>query len=489
MPSPVPFNGFSASLSGQFDNTEEIFTPNVTLPGNCLNLVMQTDTSLSGDPTITDDGGNDWGVAFSRLIGGNQMLFALIAPQKIGGGPTVPAQHLSLKFNGADTPSFVQFEFFEVPGIQQGSAASVIDTSGGSVARDAASPVATSSFTPAAGSLIIQYGTGTGAGGPITKFTKGSGWTLFATQTFQITGGAFGGDLMSMLQYKVASGSSETPTYSYTGTSDDSDSIAYALKADASKGTAPPAGLRVHRVQHRAVPPGTSDETFQFPHFGNLIHVSAQHDHVINSITDSDSNTYSGSNNLSSGLSVNNSSWSAVNVAPNSDLSDLKITWSASMPVNVGFVTLYDFVGADANPFVQTVVGEGFQTTGVDLDTTTKTSGVGTITPQFANGVIVINGMIDSHTYVKLVTPSVANGGRTSSAVCPAMDGGGTTLEDDDIHSHWYNGASLAAQNFVFNMQHNTNGVQHWAFFATEYKAPAGAAASGPLPKQLYVMP
>src|SRR5882672_9005118 len=289
MPSPVPFNGLSSSWSTQGDLTEEIRLPNVTLAGNALVLIIQSDTSPASDPTVTDDGGNDWEVAVAGVVG-NQRICALTSTKK-GAGATVPAEHLTVDFGGASTPSFVQFEFFEVPGIAQGAISTVIDGTG-SVTHDAASPVPTSAFTPAAGSLIIQYGTGDGSGGPITKFVKGSGYTCFSAQTTLLTGTPIFGDITNFVQYKTASGASETPTYTYLGTSQDSDSIAFALKVDASKGTAPPAGIRVVRELHRAVNTNVSDMTFQFPHTGNLIEVRSQHDQAVTSVVDDDLNTY-----------------------------------------------------------------------------------------------------------------------------------------------------------------------------------------------------
>lgn len=452
------------------DTTDNFHLPKKynSLAGNCLVLFVQAAASVSGDPSVNDNTGTGtWAVAKS-VTSANQRVVAMVKTNAAAG-----VNSINIVWPSADI--FQGIKYLEFAGISQAAVATALDGTSSATAV-VGSPVASGAITTTVdGCLILQYGTGDGGTvDNLTSFVKGSGFTLALTEVFSSAGAV----VNEVVQYRVqTTHGAITPTYTYTGGGGacQNDTIAIALKPDSNAGTLPTAGvMRIAGVQQTNVPLGNSSLTLQFPHEGNLIAAMIEHQFDVTGITDGDGHTWVGDNQHLTALQVSvwNGSWRAVNVAPNTDMTGPVITWSASNDVAHGFVTLYDIVNANVSPYAQSATAQGTDTVVEDLTSVS-------ITPQFQNSIVLVECQIDIHTVSDLVTPSAANGGAADLANTPGSDGGASTFSEDNGHGHWYNGASLSAQSFIWSIQHNAvGGISGWGAIATEYKGPFSAAPS-----------
>jgi hypothetical protein len=347
--------------------------------------------------------------------------------------------------------------------VSQAAIASAIDGTPVSATLQTGGTVAAGSFTPTAGSIILHYASST-SGGQNTGFTKGSGFTLLSANLMS------GASLVTTaVQSTIATGSAINPTITLTGGTPSADTIAIALKA-AAAGTAPPAGIRVAGVQKSSFgaptgPTGISTLTFQFPHVGNLMCMTSTHDHAISTLVDGDSNVWDISKSYNPGGQLITASSFAKGVAANTDLAGLTITWAGAMGgVNLGFVTLYDIVGADPiSPFTgQYANNTGNQTVAGNLDILTG------LTAGAAGNLFVIDALITSWTVQSMVAPTPANGGSGVLLDIPDAGGGGTTAEDDDFHGYWI-APNTSPVTVTLGIQNNVGGVGVWTATAMEF--------------------
>lgn len=465
----IPGNVFrySSSMEAAVTNSSGIIKLSVpaTGAGNCGVMFLQTG-GASTTPTVTDDKGNTWALVSGFPISGNQKLWVYVATNMTAGTSLI-----TLTFATADSFSAIDYsEWYNVSTAALATALSGTPTS----ATAQTSPVSAGSITPAAGDLVIQYVTGDSST-LNTSFTKGTGFTLLSANT--MNGAAL---VTTAIQWRLAPGGAINPTMSTVGGSPSCDTIAIGLKA-AAAGTPPPSGIRVAGVQKSSFgpptgPTGAISLVFQFPHVGNLMVMTSTHDFSISSILDSDSNTWDITHNFPApgGGSQTQTSF-AKNVTPNGDMTGPTITWSSAMlGVNLGFVTIYDIVGADANPFTsQYITNNGTQSVNANLDIF---SGAKQLVTTTAGNLWIFDSLITSNTVSGLVAPTPANGGSAVLFDFPDAAGGGTTAEDDDFHGYWYN-ATTAPQTITLSIQNNTGGVGNWTATAMEFKP----AATGPV--------
>lgn len=452
---------YSTSMEAAVTNTSGIVKLSVknTLAGNAMVVFLQTG-GASTTPTVTDNQGNTWALALGP-ISGNQKLWAFVSTN-------VAAGTNQLTFTFATADSFVAIEYVELFNVSQAAVASALDGTPLS-ATVQSSPVSSGSITPTAGSIIVQYVTGD-SGTLNTGFTKGSGFTLLSANL--MSGAAL---VTSALQYEIAPGGAVNPTMTLTGGAATADTISIALKA-ATAGTAPPAGIRVASVQKSSFGPPTGPTAiqtlaFQFPHIGNLMVMTSTHDFSISTLTDSDLNTWDITHFFGPGGTTQTQTSFAKNVAADTDMTGPTIHWSAPMSgVDLGFVTIYDIVGADPNPFTnQYATNNGTQSVNANLDIFSA------LTPTQANDLFILDSLITSNTVSGLVAPSPANGGAGILFDFPDAAGGGTTAEDDDFHGFWNNGATTGATTVTLSIQNNTAGVGTWTATAMEFKPPGAA--------------
>jgi hypothetical protein len=230
----------------------------------------------------------------------------------------------------------------------------------------------------------------------------------------------------------------------------------------------------VRGIQQFYFPQGSPTLVCQFPHLGNMIHVTAQSENPVSTITDGDGNTYQTSaGERETQTSVAGiESWRALNVTPNTDLRTISISASGPLNLNEGMMHLYDIQGADtvqgSGGKVQTVIANGQQLAVTDLQTVS-------ITPINQNALIIFAAPVEAHTLNALTIPTAANGGNFDGQTSDTQDGSGG-LTNDDGWGHWYNGSSISATTITYGIQPGGVAVNNWAAFATEYMAAAFAA-------------
>jgi hypothetical protein len=403
-------------------------------------------------------------------VTGNQTLWCFVATDVAAGTSLITVSM-------ATYDNFVCLDFSEWYNISTAAVASVIDgvvsninISGGTVAAG--------SFSPTAGSLVLQYASST-SGTPNTGYTKDSAFTLLSANLMPGSG-----LVTTAIQYRVAPGGAINPTITMTGGAPVADTIAIALKT-AAAGNAPPAGLRVAGVQKSSFgpptgPAGISTLAFQFPHVGNLMAMTSTHDFSISSLVDGDGNAWDHTNFFGPGGVTQTQTSYAKGVTANDSMSGPTITWSAAMSgVDLGFVTIYDIIGADpTSPFTgQYVTNNGTQSAAGNLDIL---SGAKQLTSGAAGNLWIVDSLITSWTVSDLVAPTPTNGGCAALLDFPDATGGGTTAEDDDFHGFWL-APSTAAQTVTLAIQNNVGGVGPWTATAIEFKAAAIGPAGFPV--------
>lgn len=454
----------STAMEGTLTSTQPFtLCVQATLGGNAAVIFLQTSGAGVG-PTITDDKGNTWVNVVGPVLG-NQHVWCFLATN-IAAGTTLITVTMTTYDN------FVTIDYSEWFNVSQAAPATALDTSA-SAPGVGGSNVTTASITPIAGSVVIHYVTGD-SGTLNTGFTKGTGWTLLSANLMP------GASLVTTaVQYQIAPGGAFTPSMILVGGgATSSDTIVIALKA-AAAGTAPPAGIRVAGVQKSSFgpptgPTGVQTLVFQFPHVGNLMVMTSTHDFAISTLTDGDVNTWDHTQFFGPGGVTQTQTSFAENVTPNTDMTGPTIHWASPMGgVDLGFVTIYDIVGADSSPWTgQYVKNNGTQSVNANLD-------ILTLTPTAAGNLFIIDSLITSHTVDKMVAPTVANGGVGILFDFPDANGGGTTAEDDDFHGYWYTPSTTPAT-ITLGIQNNAGpptGVGAWTATGMEFKP----AATGPI--------
>lgn len=440
------------------DTTVTIEVP-PSLAGNCGLLLFQSGTA-GVISSITDNKGGTWTSVFPAVVSGNQHLWAYAFTNLPAGVHT-----LTLTFSTPD--AFMQFVYMEMFNVSLAAVASAVSDKQSATLQTGAT-ISTPALAAAAGDMVIHWVVAD-SGTLNTGVTHGTGFTLKSAN--MMPGANF---VTSSVQYRVATGS-VTPSMGIVGGSATFDTLSIAFKS-AAAGTAPPAGIRVAAVQKSDFTADHTTLAYQFPHIGNLIGVESYNglgSTVTMSISDGDSNAYTDKHFAPTNSETRINLPFAPNVSANTDMTGPTLTFNtAGSTAQVGFTTLYDIVGADASPFAQLATAQGTQSAAGDLNTLS-------ITPLNAASLVLYSCVITSHTVSSLKAPTSANGGVGLMFVTPGLDGGGSTLEDDDAHMYGV-GLAQSSQTFTLGVQNNTAGAGDWAAAGVEFKGAPPANANTP---------
>jgi Fibronectin type III domain/Putative Ig domain len=395
--------------------------------GNCIVLVLDYSNGITVS-SITDDATNTWSAtpAVSANAGSGRNKTEAYVLQNSNAG----ARNFTITFSAAENNvHFILLEYYNVA-----TTGAVGVTASSTTAR--APTISTSAIAPTEGSLVLHYSMDNsaliGEGVAVTSFTAGTGWTLEAAD---YASGNSGGPVdMSffVLQTRIASGGSVTPTVTTTGTTT-VNSIALELKA-ASAGTPPPTGIRVLRMQdylNSNIDVATWSEPF--PCSGNLLAVFESNGDITSVISDSNSNTWA--------IPVRgvNSDVCSLNYAKNPITnSTLVMHWPITGTGQNTTVTAYDITGADTvSPYVQSV------TTGPSA-VNGHFTGQPIITPQRENGVVIVVMGDGIGPTTELTQPA---GAFYLSASYPG-EVDNDTINNADGYAIYYYGTDLSTQNY-----------------------------------------
>lgn len=465
MTTVVPVIRKASAHQASVTDTTWILNLPQSLAANCLILKAEC-TDTGGNPTITDNKGGTiangaWGVAVS-VVGGKRLCVLVQTNCPAG------VNQVTLVY-GTATNQF-QYDWIEKDEI------SLLAPTVGNAIRDTgsnslvnSSPVATSATIGGAGDFVVQFGSNNQNVDNATVFTKGTGFTLLLTQ---IGGNATGvaGCATTVCQAQIATGA-VTPSYSYSGAADLSDTVAIALKSSAGAGTQG-AAFRMCGIQEFFIGIGQATMPFQFPHFGTTIHLSDEDENLITGITDGDGNTYGNNGNADRQAMPSTNfvteHWRANGTTPNSDLRTGSIAFNVLASVNTGFGALYDLIGADATQGA----GGRVQAPTTNGNTLAGNANLVTVSINPAAGNIVISSCpIVARTCTGLVSPTAANGGVSQNGFFNAEDGN-AGLNNDDCWAYW-NVITGGLTSFTYSIQGTgLTGVGEWAAVASEY-APA----------------
>jgi hypothetical protein len=434
----APSRGLSPSSS------YTIRMQNQVLAGNCIVLILDYSSGITVS-SITDDAGNAWSTTPAVSANAGSKLNKTEAYVLQNSKPA--ARNFTITFSAAENN--VHFIILEYYNVATSGAVGVTATS--TTAR--APTISTSAITPAAGNLVLHYSmdnTGQiGQGATVTSFTAGAGWALEAAD--YASGNSDGQEAMSffVLQTRIAPGGSITPTVTTTGTST-VNSIALELKA-AAAGTAPPAGIRVLRMQdYLNTDINVSTWSEPFPCSGNLLAVFESNGDITSAISDSNSNTWV------IPVKGEDSDVCSLNYAKNPTTGPtLVMHWPITGSDRNTTVTAYDITGADPdNPYVQSVTSGPSVVDGI-FDSQPI------ITPKRPNGVVIVV-MGDGIGPVTALTQPA--GAYYLSDNYPG-ETDNDTIDNADGYALYYYGTDLSTQNYGWNiptggMSANATGVE-----------------------------
>jgi trimeric autotransporter adhesin len=316
--------------------------PNNTLAGNSLILAIGYPYSASRTVSINDSAGDVWpapAIVQGTAANGNMRTAIYVLPNA-----SAALHQLTLTFDAAVRPfSYSLSEFNNV------ALVSPLDGTKGANAV-AGSAANAGSFTPttnndaSGGHLIFQYA--------ISNDTVGTGSATRASAMSATNGAKLlhadnSGTIPSASAYLVQGANAAiNPGFAITQSTGTNFVVsAVALKA-AMAGAAPAAGIRIIRVLHFSLTPGSSGvKTYLFPVDGNLrvLTMAAGSDlNPVPSVTDSDGHTYSPRAAASQSQIFDFGNTTANNA----------LTLSFDAGANQFSGHLWDIIGADPTPFM-----------------------------------------------------------------------------------------------------------------------------------------
>ena len=430
------------NTTGYSSPTYRFFLPNPTLPGNCLILRFEHDSSLTTSGVQTDKG-DTFSPGPSINSGGHVVQSYYVAA-------STGSQIISVVTTGSVGPNTDEAggdlsEFYNT--------SCVVDASGSSSSRSVTlSPTA-------ANDLIWQSGDDTSTLSPTTtSMTVGSGYTMLQGNTSQGT----------FAQYKTGASSGSQSVSFQTSDSDSWQSVAIAFKS-ALSGTAPPSsGIRVVNMYGEIF--GNNTHTMYVPCSGNLLI----------GMWSSPAVTITGASSIPSGT------WSqgASSVRSSGEIAQIFYgqgmncnstltmtpTYSVQGSGGLNFLVLMDVAGASASAHDIDQTNVGDQTSGSTLATDT-------ITPTTANGLIVDSTAWWGCTAIS-ASPGLYAGVATNSGnsnVCPPSQTTASTLNEDNGLAFYYN-PNTAPVTFTYT---DTGPVSQWASVASAFKS-AGTVKPNP---------
>lgn len=221
----------------------------------------------------------------------------------------------------------------------------------------------------------------------IGGFTAGSGWTMQGAQNFD--------GVAVQSQVKVSAGTL-SPVITKKTTVGTYNTMAFALKADASKGDHTLANGKVKNITAQCIRTSLTSYVAQHCSEGNCVVVSygcGLETANISGITDSPGgNTYVQQADNNDATSQMAEMWAAVNTTPNSEQL-ITVSWSVAAPH--GVLLTYDIVGALASPIG--AKGSTNSTSSSTGDLSTQS-----FTPQAVGSTVILAGVILRHTAINL---------------------------------------------------------------------------------------
>src|SRR5271165_1135509 len=372
----------ASSTQGNGVSRYDFRLPNTTMSGNCIIVGFQYSASSGATASVSDDKGNSYHLAVSHSD--NRQLVNLSYALNVAAG----TQKISITFSGG-TPAYVSAlatEFYNIAAVSALDGTSGNDGSGTSVSAG--------SFTPTTGGeLIYQYAVQDSSSNPMISWSQGaSPWVLLSSDLLD----------SSAAQYQVQT--SAAPINATLGMSpaQNFNSVAIALKAG-SAGSAPPAGIRVVRVQHHAVQPyASSPMHLQFPCTGNLIVLTwiGVPGHDITGVTDDNGNSYvSPGPAFGYALSGDSQIYYAASASTSSTMSGPTFTTTGT-DISGSTATLLDVSGAATSPYD---AAAGMPELSGNQPSTGNVTAV-PISPSTANGLVITTLGVDSNTINGLAT-------------------------------------------------------------------------------------
>jgi hypothetical protein len=449
----------------QADTTWIINLQNNTNANNALRLFIEANSADTISSVTDNIGGNNWAQAATVSSGQSGHLW-------IATGITAGINQITVVLNVSD--QFVQFNVAEIAYVSTAAVASALDGTPSTATGIATTSIASGSITTTAdGSFIEQFVFDVNQTGGMAFTAGASPWAITGAQLVDGIG------IQSQVQ---TTHGAITPSLTRAAGAATFNTIAYAIKADPTKGDATLANGSVSFLQTQNTQPGPTSYVFQFPCTGDcLVMCGLQGDPAIatSNVTDTNSNGWAVAKSHAAAGGTGNGTadvWVAGSSTPSQNL---KITVTIGTSVNrIGTIKFYDIVQAAASPVGTTNQYDGNQTSvGSPFDLPW-----GTFTPSTANSCVIFCGGIFSHTTLLLKGGS---GWMSDISTDPASDGSNITLDEADSFGHWYNGATLSAQNVGWNIQNsNASGVGTWVGVAVEIKS-AVAASTIPLMGQI----
>lgn len=349
--------------------------------------VVANDQGTFNAGSVTDDGGNTYTLANSR-VDGNGAFVAIYVAQNVAAGTRMIDFHRTNP--GAWAAAISASEYYNVTGVGISSCASASGTS-----------ISSGSITPAQGSLVWQWATNTGGGQAtpiaVSSFTAGNqtgmSWELNGTDLW-------GGSAVQASIYNTTG--AVNPTFS-SGSSASWTSCSVELKAGAA-GRAPTNSFRVVHMLHQQMPKNAANPYHvQFPTSGNLIINSyVGGGSAITSMSSTPTNTWS-----STGPEAGNETITAgsqIYYAGSASTSgSMTISITRADTNSDGTFMFYDVVGAATSPFDR---DSGGQTGNQSSIVTSFTTCSGCLTPGAANELLIANAPWNFCTGLSMNAPS-----------------------------------------------------------------------------------
>lgn len=319
--------------------------PNLTFAGNCLVLAIAYPFKSGRTITISDSNGDTWPAA--AVTAGTASLGNINTSIFVLPNATAGLHKLTVTFDAAIRVfQYTYAEFYNIaiasPADGTHSAASVAGTS-----------AAAGSFTPSTnndangGHLIFAYAisndtVGTNASNQASAISKSGG----VSPSFMCANNFATIPSASSFDVQTANGAIN-PGFNFTQSSGTNFVVAaVALKAS-NAGQMPAAGIRVKRILHYTISiPQTGNNVFLFPCDGNLLvgTIASGNDlNVINSVTDSNSQTYT-----NPGAASEPQIFYKQNATPSNAMT---ITFNLNASETQCSLRLFDIVGAQTSSF------------------------------------------------------------------------------------------------------------------------------------------
>ncbi len=440
-------NHVSASSTQGYGVTRYDFRlPNGTMSGNCIIVGFQySATAGVTAAVVSDDQNNTYSTPIISNSDGRQVVNLAFALNVAAG-----TQRISIAFTGGPPPyvSALATEFYNI------ATANAMDGSSGS--NGTGTSVAAGPFTPSTdGDLIYQYSVQDSSS--MTSWSQGvSPWILLSSDILD----------GSAAQYEVQSSAALINPTMGMAPAQNFNSVAIALKA-ANAGSAPPAGIRVVRVQHHSVSDANSTVQLQFPCTGNLIVLAwiGAPGHDITGVADGNGNPYvSPSPAYGNSISGDSQIYYVANASTSTTMTGPTLTINGT-DSSGSTAVLFDVSGAATSPYDVMAEALGDQTSDGNVT-------AATISPSTANGLVITTIGVDSNTINGLATGTPGN---FLSAI-PTPITPDNPVDQNNGWALWYN-PSAAPGTFVWTTEGGQ--VDLWASLAVAFEAAGGTGSPG----------